>query len=147
MKELQRVNNYRVKIDGNGNGELYVYKNNEEIYVGNVGNVNGKDSAFVNNLALMYLANNGIEVSNTQDLICDYGKFMQDKNADMEFIRNHMRKIVKELDRTDISREEMKEEAFKFQAQIMACKTIADTYKIDIAYNRVKPIEIIEIKK
>lgn len=145
--KMERVNNYKVKIDGQGNGQLYVIKNNEEKYIGDLGNVSGKDAQFVNELALMYLANNEIEISNCQDLICDYGKFMEDKNADMNFIRKYMKRIVKAMDNNELTREEKEQNRQDFAIQIMACKTLADTYKIDIAYNKVKPIEVIEIKK
>lgn len=143
---MKKVNNYSVEINEKGIGSLYVSKNGEKEYVADIGSINGYSSDKVNELALMVLANNGIEVSNTQELICDYGEFMKEEKADMNFIRNRMKKIVRELDRTDISKSEKKEKYQEYQMIIMACKTLADTYKIDIAYNRVKPSEIIEIK-
>lgn len=144
---MKRVNKYRIEISENGIGTLYVSKNGEEELLTNIGNVGGWSSDKINELALTVLANNGIELSNSQELICDYGEFTKNEKEDMNFIRNHMKKIVRSIDSNNYSREEKKEKYQEFQMSIMACKTIADTYKIDIAYNRVKPAEIIEIKK
>lgn len=144
---MKRVNKYRIEISENGIGTLYVSKNGEEELLTNIGNVGGWSSDKINELALTVLANNGIELSNSQELICDYGEFTKNEKEDMNFIRNHMKKIVRSIDNNTYSREEKKEKYQEFQMSIMACKTIADTYKIDIAYNRVKPVEIIEIKK
>jgi hypothetical protein len=144
---MKRVNKYRIEISENGIGTLYVSKNGEEELLTNIGNVGGWPSDKINELALTVLANNGIELSNSQELICDYGEFTKNEKEDMNFIRNHMKKIVRSIDSNTYSREEKKEKYQEFQMSIMACKTIADTYKIDIAYNRVKPVEIIEVKK
>ena len=129
-----KVNNYELKVNNVGSGELYAFRNGDKILI-DVLDIKDKNSVQVEQLIKETLEKHQIEVVDVEETILE--KFdLVDRKSDLSLVRHSMRKILKNFGSTKVSLDEKKELLEVYETMCKASSVITKACTVELAYDR-----------
>lgn len=133
MENERFISGHKVQITPDGEGLLTVYRGEDEECIGSIGNVKNQSASFIENLAKQFLdANDYIEDKEAEVFEKDE-PVLVDEEADLDFIRVQMRKIMKNLMSQKVSKQEKKEMLAIYGTVVAAAGVTLNSCKTEIA--------------
>lgn len=128
-----KINDYKIEINEQGKHELFAIRNTEKIYVGEVV---GENAEQVETNARQLLSANNMELVGVQQTIIER-EDLTDRKADLQLVRNEMRKIMKELGNKNIPLEQKKSMLGVYGTLCNAATLITKACVVELAYDRM----------
>lgn len=129
-----KVNNYELKVNNVGSGELYAFRNGDKILI-DVLDIKDKNSVQVEQLIKETLEKHQIEVVDVEETILEKSDLV-DRKQDLSLVRHSMRKILKNFGSTKVSLDEKKELLEVYETMCKASSVITKACTVELAYDR-----------
>jgi len=129
-----KVNNYELKVNNVGSGELYAFRNGDKILI-DVLDIKDKNSVQVEQLIKETLEKHQIEVVDVEETILEKSD-LTDRKSDLSLVRHSMRKILKNFGSTKVSLDEKKELLEVYETMCKASSVITKACTVELAYDR-----------
>lgn len=128
-----KINDYKIEINEQGKHELFAIRNTEKIYVGEVV---GENAEQVETNARQLLSANNMELVGVQQTIIER-EDLTDRKADLQLVRNEMRKIMKELGNKNVPLEQKKSMLGVYGTLCNAATLITKACVVELAYDKL----------
>lgn len=128
-----KINDYKIEINEQGKHELFAIRNTEKIYVGEVV---GENAEQVETNARQLLSSHDMQLVGVQETIIER-EDLADRKADLELVRNEMRKIMKELGNKNVPLEQKKSMLGVYGTLCNAATLITKACVVELAYDRM----------
>ena len=132
-----KATNYKVKIDDNENASVEIYYNADKIDEIDLGNVKGKNSVFVEQLAKQFMEKRNIELVNyvaTPD-----EEFMADDKIDIKLCQTEVRKVLRALGGNSLTLSEKKDRLGIYNTTLQGAAMMAKLIALNLAIDKAKP--------
>ena len=127
-----RINDYKIEINEEGKHELFAIRNTEKIYVGEVVGENAEE---VETNAKQLLVSNNMELASINETIVEKEDFT-DRKADLSYVRNQMRKIMRELGNDKLTIEQKKSMLGIYGTMVNAATVVTKACIVELAYDK-----------
>lgn len=127
-----KINDYKIEINEEGKHELFAIRNTEKIYVGEVVGENAEE---VETNAKQLLVSNNMELASINETIVEKEDFT-DRKADLSYIRNQMRKIMRELGNDKLTIEQKKSMLGIYGTMVNAATVVTKACIVELAYDK-----------
>lgn len=128
-----KINDYKIEINEQGKHELFAIRNTEKIYVGEVV---GENAEQVETNARQLLSSHDMQLVGVQETIIER-EDLTDRKADLQLVRNEMRKIMKELGNKNIPLEQKKSMLGVYGTLCNAATLITKACVVELAYDKM----------
>ena len=128
-----KINDYKIEINEQGKHELFAIRNTEKIYVGEVV---GENAEQVETNARQLLTSHDMQLVGVQETIVEREDLV-DRKADLQLVRNEMRKIMKELGNKNVPLEQKKAMLGVYGTLCNAATLITKACVVELAYDRM----------
>lgn len=128
-----KINDYKIEINEQGKHELFAIRNTEKIYVGEVV---GENAEQVETNARQLLSSHDMQLVGVQETIIER-EDLTDRKADLQLVRNEMRKIMKELGNKNIPLEQKKSMLGVYGTLCNAATLITKACVVELAYDKL----------
>lgn len=128
-----KINDYKIEINEQGKHELFAIRNTEKIYVGEVV---GENAEQVETNARQLLSSHDMQLVGVQETIVEREDLV-DRKADLSYVRNQMRKIMRELGNDKLTTEEKKSMLGIYGTIISAATVTTKACVVELAYDRM----------
>ena len=127
-----KINDYKIEINEEGKHELFAIRNTEKIYVGEVVGENAEE---VETNAKQLLVSNNMELASINETIVEKEDFT-DRKADLSYVRNQMRKIMRELGNDKLTIEQKKSMLGIYGTMVNAATVVTKACIVELAYDK-----------
>lgn len=127
-----KINDYKIEINEKGEHELFAIRNTEKIYVGEVV---GENAEQVETNARQLLSSHDMQLVGVQETIVEREDFT-DRKADLSYVRNQMRKIMRDLSKESLTIEQKKSMLGIYGTIVSAATLITKACVVELAYDR-----------
>lgn len=132
IRVIMKINDYKIEINEEGKHELFAIRNTEKIYVGEVVGENAEE---VETNAKQLLVSNNMELASINETIVEKEDFT-DRKADLSYIRNQMRKIMRELGNDKLTIEQKKSMLGIYGTIVNAATVVTKACIVELAYDK-----------
>lgn len=127
-----KINDYKIEINEQGKHELFAIRNTEKIYVGEVV---GENAEQVETNARQLLSSNDMQLVGVQETIVEREDFA-DRKADLSYVRNQMRKIMRDLSNEKLTIEQKKSMLGIYGTMVSAATLVTKACVVELAYDK-----------
>lgn len=128
-----KINDYKIEINEQGKHELFAIRNTEKIYVGEVV---GENAEQVETNARQLLSSHDMQLVGVKETIIER-EDLTDRKADLQLVRNEMRKIMKELGNKNVPLEQKKSMLGVYGTLCNAATLITKACIVELAYDKL----------
>lgn len=128
-----KINDCKIEVNEQGKHELFAIRNTEKIYVGEVVGENAEE---IEKNVIQLLKANNMELVSVQKTIIER-EDMTDRKADLQLVRNEMRKIMKDLGNKNIPLEQKKSMLGVYGTLCNAATIVTKACVVELAYDKL----------